>query len=308
MLNALELYRKYGQQDRAEAVQNQQMMDQQQQREFANNLSLVQMAQQQQARQQAMQQAAQQREQEMAFRRQQMGQTAQLQRDRMSAAAELNRQRIEAQKAGKTGNPIQIKDAYGNVKLYDQSGNLIKDLGNVGAASAGVVKAEAQKKQMLSDLDTAISELGKATADGGLIDKSTGSGAGALVDATARFFGKPTEGGKAVAAMAPIADIVLKMVPRFEGPQSDKDTQSYQEAAGRLSNPNFTNAEKKAAGKEILRLMIQRKNQFVSKDMLANDVPITSQPSQQDQQALEWANANPNDPRAAAIKRKLGIQ
>jgi hypothetical protein len=29
--------------------------------------------------------------------------------------------------------------------------------------------------------------------------------------------------------------------------------------------------------------------------------------SPQDQQALEWANANPNDPRAAQIKQKLGV-
>lgn len=51
---------------------------------------------------------------------------------------------------------------------------------------------------------------------------------------------------------------------------------------------------------------------------LVNKTPVTvnpqgnSQPqpkiqSPQDQQALNWANANPNDPRAAAIKKKLGV-
>jgi len=29
--------------------------------------------------------------------------------------------------------------------------------------------------------------------------------------------------------------------------------------------------------------------------------------SPQDKQALEWANSNPNDPRSAQIKQKLGV-
>jgi hypothetical protein len=34
----------------------------------------------------------------------------------------------------------------------------------------------------------------------------------------------------------------------------------------------------------------------------------TGQLSPQDQQALDWANANSNDPRAAEIKRRLGVK
>jgi hypothetical protein len=30
--------------------------------------------------------------------------------------------------------------------------------------------------------------------------------------------------------------------------------------------------------------------------------------SPQDQQALNWANSNPNDPRSAQIKKRLGVQ
>lgn len=171
--------------------------------------------------------------------------------------------------------PIQVTDAAGNVKLVDQRGNLIKDLGSVGKPSAGFEKAGAAKKKITTDLDTAISELDKATADGGLIDKSTGSGAGALVDTAASFFGKATPGSIAVGQMKPIFDLVLKMVPRFEGPQSDKDTASYKEAAGELANPNAPNERKKAAGKEILRLMKARKGQFIDKAVegTESDVP-----------------------------------
>lgn len=172
--------------------------------------------------------------------------------------------------------PIQVTDAAGNVKLVNQRGDLIKDLGAVGKPSAGFEKAATAKKKMTGDLDTAITELEKATADGGLIDKSTGSGAGALVDAAAGFFGKATPGSVAVGQMKPIFDLALKMVPRFEGPQSDKDTASYKEAAGELANPNAPNERKKAAGKEILRLMKARKGQFIDKSVEGTEADTTS--------------------------------
>lgn len=170
--------------------------------------------------------------------------------------------------------PIQVTDAAGNVKLVDQRGNLIRDLGAVGKPSAGFEKAGLAKKKMGGDLDTAISELEKATAEGGLIDKSTGSGAGALVDMAAGFIGKATPGSIAVGQMKPIFDLVLKMVPRFEGPQSDKDTASYKEAAGELANPNAPNERKKAAGKEILRLMKARKGQFIDKAVEGTEADV----------------------------------
>jgi hypothetical protein len=62
------------------------------------------------------------------------------------------------------------------------------------------------------------------------------------------------------------------MVPRFEGPQSDKDTTSYEKAAGQLANTAMTNAERKAAAKVIIRLLKERKNQFVSPAMAAEGV------------------------------------
>jgi len=167
--------------------------------------------------------------------------------------------------------PIKVTDANGNVKLYDRAGNLIKDLGVIGAPNPATQKANAARLQTLSDINTVINELTEATKDGGLIDKSTGSGAGAAVDIAAGFFGKATPGAVAVGQLKPIFDLVLKMVPRFEGPQSDKDTQSYKEAAGAIANPNVPNDTKKAAGKEILRLMKARRNQFVTKDVAGTE-------------------------------------
>ena len=73
----------------------------------------------------------------------------------------------------------------------------------------------------------------------------------------------------AIARLEPIADKILKMVPRFEGPQSDKDTQSYKEAAGLLADPTRTTARRKAAAREILRLMKIYNGQFVTPEMAA---------------------------------------
>jgi len=156
-----------------------------------------------------------------------------------------------------------VTSADGTAKLYNtQTGELIKDMGAVAKPTATFEKAKIERKQLTKDLDSTIAELQDITKKGGLIDQSTGSGAGALYNAAAGFFGQATEGAIAVGKVAPIFDKVLKMVPRFEGPQSDKDTASYKEAAGNLANPAIPNAQKKAAAKEILRLMKARKDQF----------------------------------------------
>jgi hypothetical protein len=138
-----------------------------------------------------------------------------------------------------------------------------------GKPSAFAEKTAIQRKQMGNDLGFAITQLADITKDGGLIDQSTGSGAGRLTDISAGFFGKATPGAIAVGKIAPIADLALKMVPRFEGPQSNADTKSYKEAAGQLADSSLPTAIRKEAGKVVLRIMQARKNQFVTSDMAA---------------------------------------
>ena len=72
-----------------------------------------------------------------------------------------------------------------------------------------------------------------------------------------------------------LADLVLKMVPRFEGPQSDKDTQSYKEAAGQLADPTLPTKIRKEAGKTVLRLMQSRKSQFVNPELASEGISTT---------------------------------
>jgi hypothetical protein len=145
-----------------------------------------------------------------------------------------------------------------------------------GKPTAFAEKATAQRQQLGKDINQAIFELKNVAKEGGLIDQSTGSGAGKLVDIAAGFGGKAMPGAIAAGQLAPIADLVLKMVPRFEGPQSDKDTQSYKQAAGQLADTSMPTKIRKAAANEIIRLMESRKNQFASSDMAAEGVTPTA--------------------------------
>lgn len=136
--------------------------------------------------------------------------------------------------------------------------------GEAGAQETArlAARSEATRREEAAQLDRGIEELRRISAPGGLLERSTGSGVGRLLDIAGEFFGVSSRGAQAAAALAPIADIVLKLVPRFEGPQSDRDTRSYQEAAGRLADPTIPNETRLAAAREIIRLMETRRNQF----------------------------------------------
>jgi hypothetical protein len=165
-----------------------------------------------------------------------------------------------------------------DARVYKGGGKGAEGVIGMGKPSATQEKASLLKAQMGKDIDFAITELTSVTKEGGLIDQSTGSGAGRLADIGAGFFGQATPGAIAIGKLKPIQDVVLKMVPRFEGPQSDKDTQSYKEAAGQLADPTLPTKIRKEAGKTVLRLMQSRKNQFVSPE-LASEGVTTTQPS-----------------------------
>jgi hypothetical protein len=165
-----------------------------------------------------------------------------------------------------------VTDATGNVTQFNRFGEVIGKPGQVGKPSATFEKTAALQKQMGKDLTLAITEIENAIKKGGTLDKSTASGAGRLLDAAGNFIGYATEGSIASASLKPIADLGLKMVPRFEGPQSDKDTASYKEAAGQLANESLPVATRRAAAETVVRLMKARKGQFVTEGMAAEGI------------------------------------
>jgi hypothetical protein len=155
-------------------------------------------------------------------------------------------------------------DDQGNVTFYNAFGEKLRTELNAGKRSPNIIKAEQAEKNLARDIERTTKELTDITKDGGLIDQSTGSYAGKAIDIGARVIGQAMPGDIAAGKLAPIADMVLKMVPRFEGPQSDKDTRSYKEAAGQLADTTLPREIRKEAGKTILRLMKERKDQFGS--------------------------------------------
>lgn len=148
-----------------------------------------------------------------------------------------------------------------------------------GKPSATAEKTAIQRKQLGLDLDRAITELTDVIKEGGLIDQSTGSGAGRLVDLAAGFGGQAMPGAIAIGKLQPIADLALKMVPRFEGPQSNADTTSYKQAAGQLADATLPREIRKEAAKTVLRLMKSRKDQFASPEMAAEGVASDAPPA-----------------------------
>ena len=95
--------------------------------------------------------------------------------------------------------------------------------------------------------------LGRLATAKALLAKATGSGAGALVDQAAHFFGQETEGSQATASLKTIAGELTGLVPRFEGPQSDADVKLYKEMAGDLANDALPRGVRLAA----LETMVQ---------------------------------------------------
>jgi hypothetical protein len=166
-----------------------------------------------------------------------------------------------------------------DTRVYKGGGKNAAGVIGLGKPSAAAEKATLLKQQMGKDINQAIKELTDVTQEGGLIDQSTGSGAGRLVDIGAEFFGTATEGAVAIGKLKPIADLALKMVPRFEGPQSNADTTSYKEAAGQLADPTLPTKIRKEAGKTVLRLMKERKNQFVTPELASEGVGATPSPT-----------------------------
>lgn len=80
-----------------------------------------------------------------------------------------------------------------------------------------------------------------------LLPQATGSGAGAVRDRTAAFFGQSTDGAEAAAALRPYANKLTQAVPRMEGPQSNADRDMYEEAAGKLADEKLPTKTREAA-------------------------------------------------------------
>jgi hypothetical protein len=160
-----------------------------------------------------------------------------------------------------------------------------------------------------------IFNTGKPTS-GGL--KNIGTG-------IAEFFDVPTQAADADAKLTILGQKLVQQVPRFEGPQSDKDVASYQAAAGDLGNSNKTISTRMSALRTLIELNkkyypqgnwdsidlsgpVITKQTFFKGQQNIDPVTFSQGLNPQDREAFNWARKNPTDPRAAQINQRLGIR
>jgi hypothetical protein len=218
--------------------------------------------------------------QEQNATRQQM---AQAQRDFQVQMAQMNaanRPERQAQIIQTDNGPMQLVN-----------GQAMPIMGPTGQPISGVKTPEAQ--QRLNDANAALATIQQAEK---IIPKSTSSYAGAGVDQAARLIGMSTPGAQAAAQLKALEGDLVSKMPKMSGPQSDKDVQLYRQMAGQIGDPTIPVATKQAALQTIKEIQARYAGPQ------ANKPPMNPQ----DAAALQWANANPGDPRAAAIRQRLG--
>ena len=132
-------------------------------------------------------------------------------------------------------------------EAIDKDGKPLIDKGRPNPKIAEQQRAETLRQQklkpLLDEIDT-ILDRGRAT----------GSIAGAGIDAAAKLIGANPRGSLDAAKLDALGGQLVMMMPRMEGPQSDKDVDLYKQMAGRVGSRTTTIAARKAAMETIRRL------------------------------------------------------
>jgi GH24 family phage-related lysozyme (muramidase) len=201
---------------------------------------------------------------EADYQKRMMDMVADLEKKRIEAERRRSEQPERVQEAGQTAGATARAQA--DVRREEQPSRVEEAGQTVSAQTTARLEAEeaVKRRQDAERLDTAIREVRNLIRPGGLLQQSTGSGVGAGVDWALGQIGVSTRASQAAAQLAPIADMVLKMVPRFEGPQSENDRKSYEAAAGRLADSTRPNEDRLAAARVLIRIMEERRGQFTT--------------------------------------------
>ncbi len=117
-------------------------------------------------------------------------------------------------------------------------------------AKAGVEKTTANTAKQTK----ATNVLDLITQAEGVIDKASGSKAGALLNYGKQAVGVSDEKTQANQQLKLISGWMVSNVPRMEGPQSNFDVQNYREMAGMVGDESIPIADRKAALKQLREL------------------------------------------------------
>jgi len=156
------------------------------------------------------------------------------------------------------------------------------------------LESESKKTTAMEGLGDALNEAEAILTSKKV--KPTQSGLGTAMDTAAAFFGNAPAGAAQADQLRAIAGIVTAKMPRMEGPQSDRDVTLYREMAGDIGNSTLPISRRLAALQTVRAL---------NEKYIGKQTPKIGEISE-DQKALEWAKSNPTDPRAKAIRTRLG--
>jgi hypothetical protein len=117
---------------------------------------------------------------------------------------------------------------------------LMPPLNLAGLSPKAVREAQAeQAKTLQENVNNAYSVYKVAGDIEKTLPKAHGSGIGNIIGGAQNFVGIESNKNAADAKLKVMSDKLLKAVPRFSGPQSDKDVQSYKEAAGSIGDASL---------------------------------------------------------------------
>jgi hypothetical protein len=135
--------------------------------------------------------------------------------------------------------------------------------------------------------------------------------------------GTATTGMKNIGRLAAIQDALLFRLAngKLGGGFTDKDTDTIRNMLGRIADPNTPSNVRIDTLQDVRAMM---KSVATGENMTLAPASVVEEPkpsarrratldgasglSAMDQQALAWAKSNPNDPRANAIKERLGVR
>lgn len=120
--------------------------------------------------------------------------------------------------------------------------------GKQGEAAAGLAAQKAKAPGIIAEAHSLL----EPGADGQL---PTQSGIGSAVDTVGSWFGISPAGAPEAARLKVVGGNLTSLVPRFEGPQSDRDTQAYREMAGQIGDETVPVPQRLAALKQVETLI-----------------------------------------------------
>ncbi len=150
----------------------------------------------------------------------------------------------EANSINKTASRQQIIETPTGLVSVDKGTNVATPITAAGGNNAvySDKSTPAKNAQMVGRLQTMIPEARQLLESG-----ATSSGVGEMRDKAMAFLGGSTDSADKASKLDVLSGWMTSNVPRFEGPQSDKDTATYRTMAGLVGDRSQPLSRRKAA-------------------------------------------------------------